>query len=130
MREALVDLVRERGRSSIRRTFGIFFNLMDGKMGQEIPVVRNLLREVIVENFMVHQGEQLLGEVCTTQRFHNLKSASDLTGVHPTKIARVLKSAGLMPGIDKGPGGFPSVTLCVVPDFPCRRCVTKHRDHR
>lgn len=97
VREVLVDLVQERGRSSIRRTFGVFFNLLDGKMGQEIPVVRNLLREVVLENFIVHPGEHILGEVCSTRRFHNLQSASNLTGVHPTKIASVLKSAGLMP---------------------------------
>lgn len=97
LRATLLDLINKRGRSGTRRVFGVFFNLMDGKMGDEIPSVRNVLREVILENFVVHPGDNLLGEPCVKRRFHSLQSAADQTGVHPTKVASVLTAAGLMP---------------------------------
>ncbi|MEP6018889.1 MAG: hypothetical protein ABJ251_10470 [Paracoccaceae bacterium] len=97
LRATLLDLINKRGRSGTRRVFGVFFNLMDGKMGDEIPSVRNVLRGVILENFVVHPGDNLLGEPCVKRRFHSLQSAADQTGVHPTKVASVLTAAGLMP---------------------------------
>ncbi|MCA0907114.1 TniQ family protein [Ruegeria marisrubri] len=96
LQRVLEKLIEQRGRSSLRKTFGVFFHLMDGKMGDAIPMVRAVLRDVILENFVIHPGDKLLGEVCTTRRFHTLTSASDLTGVHPVKLANVLRSAGLM----------------------------------
>jgi len=100
LRATLLDLINQRGRSGTRRVFGVFFNLMDGKMGQKIPSVRNVLREVILENFVVHPGDILLGEPCLKRRFHSLQSAADQTGIHPTKVASVLTAAGLMPRHD------------------------------
>ncbi|MEP3294912.1 MAG: TniQ family protein [Pseudoruegeria sp.] len=97
LRATLLDLINKRGRSGIRRVFGVFFNLMDGKMGDEISSVRKVLREVILENFIIQPGDILLGEPCLKRRFHSLQSAADQTGVHPTKVASVLTAAGLMP---------------------------------
>ncbi|PRY75422.1 hypothetical protein CLV80_1129 [Yoonia maritima] len=96
LRATLVDLVKQRGRSGTRRVFGVFFNLMEGKMGQAMPAVRRVLREVILENFVINPGDMLLGKLCSERRFHSLQSAADQTGVHPTKVASVLTAAGLM----------------------------------
>lgn len=96
-RATCTDLIDKNGRSALGKTFGVFFSLMDGKIGNTMPAVRNVFREVILENFVVHPGDILLGEPCLKRRFHSLQSAADQTGVHPTKVASVLTAAGLMP---------------------------------
>lgn len=95
--QVLNDLIKDHLGRGVGQTFGIFHIFLNSPTGRALPQVRDVLRAIILENFLIEPGEEVLGEICTDRRYYSLKSAADEAGLHPTKVASVLRSAGLLP---------------------------------
>ncbi|MDA8585497.1 TniQ family protein [Rhodobacteraceae bacterium] len=99
--QVLNDRVKDQAGRGVGQTFGIFHIFLNSPTGRGLPQVRDVLRTTIIENFLVEPGDTVLGEICTQRRYHSLQSAADEVGLHPIKVASVLRAAGLLPSETK-----------------------------
>ncbi|WP_299415780.1 TniQ family protein [uncultured Sulfitobacter sp.] len=82
-----------------QKVFGRLYQwLQFNTNGKEFGPIRGVVREFIVENFVLEIGMNLLGSPVEQQAIHSVYSLSQKTGMHPKTINRAAVYSGLVQG--------------------------------
>jgi hypothetical protein len=92
---------RTSGRAGPQAAYGFFFNwLKHNARVRDSGLLRDILREAIVENFAIGPGEVILGQEITQRRVHSVNSLSHATGLNRWRLYRLMRKAGMIPETD------------------------------
>ncbi|WP_164512403.1 TniQ family protein [Oceaniglobus ichthyenteri] len=86
-----------------RKAYGSLFLRLNFEYVEEFAPYRRLLRDVILDNWPIAAGEDLLGEVVEVRRRNSLTTASQETGIGVETLEQFLVEAGALPGDDDRP---------------------------
>jgi len=84
--------------STLYRTrFRVFFEWLRYRDDdRDFDVIRNIVREYILDNFPIATGDMVLGQPCPEQRVHSLATARSAYGISAWKLGRRLAALGLV----------------------------------
>lgn len=82
-----------------QQAFGRLYQWLQFKRNvKQSGPIRGIVREFILDNFLIEAGAELMGETVDYQRVHSVHSLAKLTGEHPKTINRALILSGMMAG--------------------------------
>jgi hypothetical protein len=96
--DRLMDAVGPRDRlDGPQVAFGRFFTLLSvTRRDRDFDTARDIMRDYILENFAIETGRQLLGKPTEQRRIHSLHTLAREVGVHPKRLRKHLRAAGLV----------------------------------
>lgn len=93
----LRSCVRMNGHPSPRNAFGMLYGwLFASRQSKDPGPIRDIVREVIVENVPLVPGQMLLGEVVERPRLASIASIAKAEGLHPKTLTNVLRVSGVI----------------------------------
>jgi hypothetical protein len=101
IRAALADMKREFASSGRvggpQAVFGRLYQWIQfSKTRRPVGPIRELLRDVILDNFSLEPGTELFGVPVAQRRKHTVSSLSRTGGIHPKTLTRALMCTGLV----------------------------------
>jgi hypothetical protein len=96
--DRLMDVTGPRDRlDGPKVAFGrLFILLRVTRRDRGFDAVRDVVRDHILENFAIAAGRQLLGKTVEQRRIHSLHTLAREVAVHPKRLRKHLKAAGLI----------------------------------
>jgi len=84
------------------KVFGKLFDRLNREYAEEggFDFFRDLLRDCIIDHWPIPAGEEILGEVVESRRFHSLRTAAQETGIGVRVLDQFLVEAGAISADD------------------------------
>lgn len=101
--DALKYLQRRPGapRGGPQAHWGRFYQwLAFGSKSEQYGPVLDLVRELIISNYPIATGDEVLGVKCERRQIHSLMSAQKETGLHPKRLRTLLIEENFLPKDD------------------------------
>ncbi|MBI1494538.1 hypothetical protein [Halocynthiibacter styelae] len=96
---ALLKAVRMNGHPSPRNSFGMLYGwLFSSRLSKDPGPIRDIVREVIIENVPLVPGQMLLGTPVATPRLASIAAIAGAEGLHSKTLRNVLELAGVLDG--------------------------------
>lgn len=93
----LLSGVRTNGYPSPRNSFGMLYGwLFASRLSKEPGPIRDIVRDILVENIPLLPGQVLLGKPITSPRLVSIASIAKAEGLHSKTLSNVLKLAGVI----------------------------------
>lgn len=97
LRNQLLSGVRTNGYPSPRNSFGMLYGwLFASRLSKEPGPIRDIVRNILVENIPLVPGQMLLGKPITSPRLVSVASIAKAEGLNSKTLANVLKLAGVV----------------------------------
>lgn len=95
--DQLKSCMRMNGHPSPRNAFGMLYGwLFASRQSKDPGPIRDIVREVIIENVPLVPGQMLLGEVVERPRLASIASIAKSEGLHPKTLSNVLRVSGVI----------------------------------
>lgn len=87
-----------------QKIFGGLYKWLQFSRGNKpVGPIRNVVREYLLNNFPIPEGQVLFGKAVARQRVHSVHSLAGKTGDHPKTVHRIMVSMGLILGDPERP---------------------------
>lgn len=97
--QTLKTCLRKNGHPSPRNAFGMLYGwLFASRLAKDPGPIRDIVRDVIVDQVPLVPGQMLLGKVVSHPRLSSISSIAKAEGLHSKTLANVLEVAGLIDG--------------------------------
>lgn len=97
LRERLLSAVRKDGHPSPRTSYGMLYGwLFSSRLSKDPGPIKDIVRDVIVENVPLAPGQMLLGKQINSPRLACITSIASAECLHPKTLANILKLAGVI----------------------------------
>lgn len=91
--------VNMNGRPSPRNSFGMLYGwLFSNRLSKDSGPIRDIVRNVIIENVPLVPGQMLLGKHITSPRLASIASIAKAEGLNSKTLTNILKLAGVIDG--------------------------------
>lgn len=92
---------RTSGRARPQAAYGLVFNWLNHtSRAQDVGLIRDVLRDAMVDNFAIGPGAVILGQEITQQRVHSVNSLFNATGLNRWRLYRLMRKAGMISETD------------------------------
>jgi len=99
LRKQLMSAVKMNGHPSPRNSFGMLYGwLFASRLSKDPGPIRDIVREVIIDNVPLVPGQMLLGKQVTTPRLASVTSIASAEGLHSKTLTKILRLAGVIDG--------------------------------
>ncbi|MEP1388865.1 MAG: hypothetical protein ABJO29_05540 [Yoonia sp.] len=99
LRKKLLPAVKMNGHPSPRNSFGMLYGwLFASRLSKDLGPIRDIVREVIIENVPLVPGQFLLGKHVTAPRLASVTLIASAEGLHSKTLTKILRLAGVFDG--------------------------------
>ena len=93
----LLRAIKKNGHPSPRDAFGMLYGwLFASRLSKDPGPIRDIVRDVIIDNVPLVPGQMLLGKHITTPRFASIASIAKAEHLHSKTLSNILKLAGVI----------------------------------
>jgi len=97
LRERLLTAVRKDGHPSPRTSYGMLYGwLFSSRLSKDPGPIRDVVRDIIIENVPLVPGQMLLGKQINAPRLACITSIASAERLHPKTLANILKLVGVI----------------------------------
>lgn len=105
IRTQLLTAIKMNGHPSSKNSLGMLYGWLSAKRLSKDPgPVRDIVREVIIDNVPLVPGQMLLGEPIIAPRLASISSIASAEHLHPKTLTNILKLAGVIDGTNSMKG--------------------------
>ena len=99
LRKQLLSAVKMNGHPSPRNSFGMLYGwLFASRLSKDPGPIRDIVREVIIDNVPLVPGQMLLGKHVIAPRLASVTSIASAEGLHSKTLTKILRLAGVIDG--------------------------------
>ncbi|MEP5806126.1 MAG: hypothetical protein ABJ310_11690, partial [Roseobacter sp.] len=93
----LLSAIKENGHPSPRTAFGMLYGwLFASRLSKDPGPIRDIVRDVIVDNVPLVPGQMLLGKQIATPRFASIAAIAKAEHLHSKTLTKILELAGVI----------------------------------
>ncbi|UWQ99081.1 hypothetical protein K3729_17000 [Rhodobacteraceae bacterium S2214] len=93
----LLSAIKKNGHPSPRNAFGMLYAwLFASRLSKDPGPIRDIVRDVIIDNVPLVPGQMLLGEQITKPRFASIASIAKAEHLHSKTLTKILELAGVI----------------------------------
>jgi hypothetical protein len=93
----LLSAIKMNGHPSPRNAFGMLYGwLFASRLSKDPGPIRDIMRDVIIDNVPLVPGQMLLGKPVTAPRLASITSSASAEHLHPKTLTNILKLAGVI----------------------------------
>lgn len=97
LRTQLLTAVNMSGHPSPRNSLGMLYGwLFASRLSKDPGPIRDIVRDVIIDNVPLVPGQMLLGKEITTPRLASITAIASAEHLHPKTLTNILKLAGVI----------------------------------